>query len=146
MILELDIGNTRVKWRLIDRAGQPVDTGSVAALDQLPGALAGHALERARVACVRPGELVPIVAEILRSGWGIEPDVAVEQKVATQETTQTFVREKDLKLHLEPKREDAADQGELPSGPVNLEKDFQLKYGLDMLKTWEVFHRVKKAA
>jgi len=29
---------------------------------------------------------------------------------------------------------------------VNLEKDFQLKYGLDMLKTWEVFHRVKKAA
>lgn len=81
MILELDIGNTRVKWRLIDRAGQPVDTGAVAALDQLPGALAGRALERARVACVRPGELVPIVAEILRSGWGIEPEVARVQRV-----------------------------------------------------------------
>ena len=77
---------------------------------------------------------------------GIEPDVVVEQKVASQETTQTFVREKDLRMHLEPKGDEPADQGDIPGGQVNLEKDFQLKYGLDMLKTWEVFHRVKKAA
>ncbi|HPR02975.1 MAG TPA: S41 family peptidase [Deltaproteobacteria bacterium] len=77
---------------------------------------------------------------------GIEPDVVVEQKVASQETTQTFVREKDLRMHLEPKGDESADQGDIPGGQVNLEKDFQLKYGLDMLKTWEVFHRVKKAA
>jgi hypothetical protein len=29
---------------------------------------------------------------------------------------------------------------------VNLDKDYQLKYGIDMLKTWEVFNRIKKAA
>jgi carboxyl-terminal processing protease len=77
---------------------------------------------------------------------GIEPDVAVEQKVASQESTQTFIREKDLKSHLEPTGAEPAEQGDAPSGPVNLERDFQLKYGLDMLKTWEVFHRMKKAA
>lgn len=77
---------------------------------------------------------------------GIEPDVVVEQKIAAQETTQTFIREKDLKSHLEPRGEEPADQGDAPGGPVNLEKDYQLKYGLDMLKTWEVFHRMKKAA
>lgn len=77
---------------------------------------------------------------------GIEPDVEVEQKVATQESTQQFIREKDLKLHLEPKKETPADQGESSSGPVNLDRDYQLKYGLDLLKTWEVFQRVKKAA
>lgn len=77
---------------------------------------------------------------------GIDPDVVVEQKVASQETTQTFIREKDLKSHLEPKGEEPADQGDTPIGPVNLEKDYQLKYGLDMLKAWEVFSRVKKAA
>lgn len=79
---------------------------------------------------------------------GIEPDVAVEQKVPAREETQaqTFIREKDLKSHLAPKGEEAPEQTEGPGGQVILEKDYQLKYGLDMLKTWEVFHRVKKAA
>jgi carboxyl-terminal processing protease len=77
---------------------------------------------------------------------GIEPDVVVEQQVASQDATQQFIREKDLKSHLSPKREEPSDPGEATSGPVNLEKDYQLKYGLDMLKTWEVFHKVKKAA
>ncbi|MEN6448766.1 MAG: S41 family peptidase, partial [Syntrophaceae bacterium] len=79
---------------------------------------------------------------------GIEPDVAVEQKVPASEEpqAQTFIREKDLKSHLAPKGEEAPEQTGGPGGQVILEKDYQLKYGLDMLKTWEVFHRVKKAA
>lgn len=79
---------------------------------------------------------------------GIEPDVVVEQKALVKEDTkaQTFVREKDLKSHLEPEGEGPAETAEDTSGPVNLDKDYQLKYGLDMLKTWEVFHRIKKAA
>jgi carboxyl-terminal processing protease len=77
---------------------------------------------------------------------GIEPDVVVEQMLASQDATQMFIREKDLKSHLSPKREEPAEQGEATTGPVNLEKDYQLKYGLDLLKTWEVFHKVDKAA
>jgi carboxyl-terminal processing protease len=79
---------------------------------------------------------------------GIEPDVVVEQKIPVKDETQAqaFIREKDLKSHLEPKGEETPEQIEGPGGQVILEKDYQLKYGLDMLKTWEVFHLVKKAA
>jgi carboxyl-terminal processing protease len=79
---------------------------------------------------------------------GIEPDVVVEQKITVKDETQAqaFIREKDLKAHLEPKGEETPEQIEGPGGQVILEKDYQLKYGLDMLKTWEVFHLVKKAA
>jgi carboxyl-terminal processing protease len=78
---------------------------------------------------------------------GIEPDVVVEQKVpAKEDLSQTFIREKDLKSHLEPKGEETPEQTEGPGGQIILEKDYQLKYGLDLLKTWEVFHWMKKAA
>jgi carboxyl-terminal processing protease len=79
---------------------------------------------------------------------GIEPDVVVEQKALVKEDAkpQTFIREKDLKSHLEPEGEEPPESPEGTTGPVNLEKDYQLKYGLDMLKTWEVFHKIKKAA
>ena len=79
---------------------------------------------------------------------GIEPDVVVEQKVLVNEDskTQTFIREKDLKSHLEPSGAEPVENSESTTGPVNPDKDYQLKYGLDMLKTWEVFHRIKKAA
>jgi len=79
---------------------------------------------------------------------GIEPDVVVEQKLPVREDSkaQKFVREKDLKSHLEPEGEEPPEAPEGSTGPVDLDKDYQLKYGLDMLKTWEVFTRIKKAA
>ena len=79
---------------------------------------------------------------------GIEPDVVVEQRVLVKEDSkpQTFIREKDLKSHLEPSGVEPADMSEGTTGPVNLDNDYQLKYGLDMLKTWEVFHHIKKSA
>ncbi len=80
---------------------------------------------------------------------GIDPDIRVEQQipVAEEETEgQTFIREKDLKQHLTPENGTAPEEGPdtqaAPAEPgVNklLENDYQLKYGLDLLKTWEVF-------
>ncbi len=77
---------------------------------------------------------------------GIEPDVVVEQSVVTPETSQSFVREKDLRSHLEPAGGDGKDQAETGNGQISVESDYQLKYGLDLLKTWEVFRRGRKAA
>jgi carboxyl-terminal processing protease len=95
---------------------------------------------------------------------GIEPDIWVDQKVPSPEDVkaQTFLREKDLKDHLEPQFkgnvkdnkkdipvDSPKDDSKKPEGsPSNklLENDFQLKYGLDLLKSWQVFHFVKKAA
>lgn len=85
---------------------------------------------------------------------GIEPDIWVDQKVPEAEDAkaQTFIREKDLKDHLEPQGKagtDAAKQTKKPGeSPLHklLQDDFQLKYGLDLLKSWQVFHWVRKAA
>jgi carboxyl-terminal processing protease len=83
---------------------------------------------------------------------GIEPDIRVGQKLAEAEDvkSQTFIREKDLKDHLAPKDksspgDEESDAKEAPQSKL-LQDDFQLKYSLDLLKTWQVFHWVKKAA
>ncbi len=85
---------------------------------------------------------------------GIEPDIKVDQKVAEaadgKSQAQTFIREKDLKDHLEPKAKAVPKDEEKNAGGEHqsklLQDDFQLKYSLDLLKTWQVFHWVKKAA
>jgi carboxyl-terminal processing protease len=80
---------------------------------------------------------------------GIEPDIWVEQSLPEKEenNSQKFIREKDLKDHLEPEREKLEEPLPLEgNGNELLEKDRQLKYGLDLLKSWEVFNRTKKAA
>ncbi len=78
----------------------------------------------------------------------------MDQKVTDPETlkSQTFVREKDLKDHLEPKAKDGKDMSkeekkeeDSPSNKL-MQDDFQLKYSLDLLKSWQVFHLTKKAA
>jgi carboxyl-terminal processing protease len=89
---------------------------------------------------------------------GIEPDIWVDQKgkVADEIKEQTFLREKDLKDHLEPvvkgglKDKDpgkgkAADENG-PQQSKLLQDDFQLKYSLDLLKSWQVFHIFNKKA
>ncbi|HHO76728.1 MAG TPA: S41 family peptidase [Deltaproteobacteria bacterium] len=80
---------------------------------------------------------------------GIEPDIWVEEQppVKEQDKTQGFIREKDLKDHLEPEAD--IDETEEPlngSARQILKKDNQLRYGLDLLKSWEVFSWAKKAA
>jgi len=80
---------------------------------------------------------------------GIEPDIRVEQRVEAsasgEPSTQTFLREEDLEDHLKP------DAGKKSAGEGSrleelLNNDYQLKYGLDLLKSWEVFHWARKAA
>ena len=81
---------------------------------------------------------------------GIEPDIRVEQRQPGSDSeepkTQTFLREKDLKDHLVP--ETGENTGKTGASPLEdlLGNDYQLKYSLDLLKSWEVFHWVKKAA
>jgi carboxyl-terminal processing protease len=81
---------------------------------------------------------------------GIEPDILVDQRVPGadpgEESGQTFLREKDLKDHLEPGHPQDAAPANGPSSRELLENDYQLKYSLDLLKSWEVFHWVRKAA
>lgn len=85
---------------------------------------------------------------------GIEPDIWVDQKVPETEDAkaQTFIREKDLKDHLEPqgkvKTKAVSPTKKIDESPSNklFQDDFQLKYGLDLLKSWQVFHWVRKAA
>jgi carboxyl-terminal processing protease len=80
---------------------------------------------------------------------GIEPDIWVEQSLPEkeEENSQKFIREKDLKDHLEPERDDLKEPLPLEgNGDELLKKDSQLKYGLDLLKSWEVFNGTKKAA
>ncbi len=80
---------------------------------------------------------------------GIEPDIRVDQKMqasaAEESSSQTFLREEDLEDHLEPDAGGKSSGGEPRSGEL-LDNDYQLKYGLDLLKSWEVFHWVRKAA
>ncbi len=80
---------------------------------------------------------------------GIEPDIWVDEKVPVKDdgTTRDFIREKDLKDHLEPVEQEKREPGSVEDS-VNelLKKDYQLKYGLDLLKSWEVFSQARKAA
>ncbi len=80
---------------------------------------------------------------------GIEPDIRVDQKMkdpGTEEpSSQDFLREEDLEDHLEPDAGGKSSDGE-PRSEKLLDNDYQLKYGLDLLKSWEVFHWVRKAA
>lgn len=81
---------------------------------------------------------------------GIEPDIWVDQRTPEADVeevkTQTFLREKDLKDHLAPGNEGKNGRtGEYTPKSI-LDNDYQLKYGLDLLKSWEVFHWARKAA
>ncbi len=80
---------------------------------------------------------------------GIEPDIWVEEQLQAKEgdKAQQFIREKDLKDHLEPEAGD--DEAQEPSNGNALQllkKDNQLRYSLDLLTSWEVFSWAKKAA
>ena len=82
---------------------------------------------------------------------GITPDIIVEQVLPANGGSQKFVREKDLKQHLEPVDKEPEDLA--PEETLNLKKgvkpadmlreDNQLKYALDLLKSWQVFDKHK---
>ncbi|MCB1672455.1 MAG: type III pantothenate kinase [Gammaproteobacteria bacterium] len=81
MILELDIGNSRIKWRLLDSAGRTQSTGIAEQPKQLLDVtLAGQAIQRVRVSCVRPGELLSELTRDLAETRGIAVEIARVQR------------------------------------------------------------------
>jgi len=71
---------------------------------------------------------------------GIQPDIVVEQREPlSDDQTQKFMREEDLKQHLEPGDKSA----QTPSPSAMLANDSQLKYSLDLIKTWELLTPTK---
>jgi carboxyl-terminal processing protease len=74
---------------------------------------------------------------------GITPDIVVEQATPPETGNgQKFLREKDLKQHLEPADKNEAKKDDKVA--QMLRDDNQLKYGLDLLKTWQVFSKKNK--
>jgi type III pantothenate kinase len=78
MILDIDAGNSRVKWRLSGPEGGGIRRGECGNGEwQLSGMVADHcSLERVRIANVRGPEFESSMCEQLRSLCGIAPEFA----------------------------------------------------------------------
>ena len=77
MILDLDIGNTRIKWRLLDADDSVYSNGVASSLAELLAvAVEQHRVTRVRVACVRGGDLLAEVTESLAKDWQISVETA----------------------------------------------------------------------
>lgn len=72
IILELDIGNSRVKWRRLD-GGRPADGG---AADGLAGIPRGPAPAMVRLCSVLPAGRTARLLRQARELWGVEPRAA----------------------------------------------------------------------
>ena len=80
MILEMDIGNTRCKWRLIDQQGTRV-TGnavdrSISIEQQLSSIESGSHVDQIRVSSVAGAEFDGLLSTALESRFGIKPNFA----------------------------------------------------------------------
>lgn len=80
MILEFDIGNTALKWRLLDRAGTVADRGSLSSVALLPelGSRVAQA-SRVRVASVAANDTNAALAHWVRSSLGVATELARTQ-------------------------------------------------------------------
>ena len=77
MILDLDIGNTRIKWRMVDRIGTAAFEGIVSEVDELLDAtVRQYPVERVRVACVRGGDSLNELIGSLSKGWQLQAEIA----------------------------------------------------------------------
>lgn len=78
-VLDLDLGNTRLKWRYSDGRFQEegVLTNSDLRVDSL---LPGAPVERIRIATVAAREVRDPVIATCRNRWHIEPEIAVVQE------------------------------------------------------------------
>ena len=80
---------------------------------------------------------------------GIMPDVVVEPVVQKGETKRRVIREQDLERHLENYQimEKQEQQKEKTSSEKEtLQEDVQLQRAIDILKTWQIFSKLKKAS
>lgn len=75
MILELDCGNTLIKWRVVARDGKKLADGAVEQLDALLGAVAampGDVVEFIRLVSVRSEQETAQLAGALKALFGVE--------------------------------------------------------------------------
>lgn len=78
-ILDLDLGNSRLKWRWSD--GQSQLEGALANGDlEAELFLAGRPVQRVRVAAVAGDHLLEAVLGVCRQRWHLEPEIAVVQE------------------------------------------------------------------
>lgn len=86
MILELDLGNTRAKWRTIDALGRAAESGIGPLADWLAGqAPVGLAagIVRVRIASVLSAAKEALITDRLRALFGVSPEFA-RSKAACQ--------------------------------------------------------------
>jgi type III pantothenate kinase len=78
MILEVDAGNSRVKWRVVDFAEHQICRGAVAEWSEgLLRNCGGVRLERARIASVRSDLANQFLAKLLEQEFGVYAEFAV---------------------------------------------------------------------
>ena len=84
---------------------------------------------------------------------GITPDIEVKLAFVTGEKEHPFIRERDLKNHLDPskgkqnlKGGEGEEQEMAPFTPLNEKDDTQLQRAIDLLKSWDIFQKTGKAA
>ncbi len=77
MILELDLGNSRIKWRVL-RSGKAIaDQGAASDLSGLKDDLAStSAIHHVRICSVRKGEALQQLVEWIKSRFGVTPLIA----------------------------------------------------------------------
>ena len=80
-------------------------------------------------------------------GTGITPDIIVKLEAKNGAKEHPVVREKDLERHLKNEQSDTK-QEEKETAPVEVDEkdDIQLQRAIDILKTWDVFKEIPKAA
>lgn len=77
MILDLDIGNSRIKWRLSDTASGLLKSGVASGLaDLLQATVEQHQVKRVRAACVRGGDLLNETTHRLARDWQLMAETA----------------------------------------------------------------------
>ena len=76
MILEFDIGNSALKWRLLDESARVVERGLVPAGDGLDGIPVSVAVDRVRLASVADAQVTDAIAAQVKARWGRVAEVA----------------------------------------------------------------------
>ncbi|MBN1829549.1 MAG: S41 family peptidase [Deltaproteobacteria bacterium] len=77
---------------------------------------------------------------------GITPDIVMEyQRNSASGEKQTRIREKDLKGHLEGTEDQPEESKTAADGSAAVPDDNQLKYAIDLLKSWDLFARMNRS-
>lgn len=81
MIIDLDIGNSRIKWRCLDLRGESiVAEGAATDMEALSELLPVKVVERIRVSCVRRMALGAALSSWSRKNWNLLPEFATVQR------------------------------------------------------------------